>query len=324
MSESPPARLAHAAPPVTTLVAAFAAIYLIWGSTYLAIRWAVESLPPFLMAGTRFLVAGLVLLAWTQSRKLPLPTVREWGASTIAGGLLLLGGNGGVVWAEQWLASGTTALLIAAVPFWMVLLEWASPARVRPSAWTLLGLATGLIGVWLLVGDVGAGFDRPELRWGALAVLVAGASWAAGSLYGRSGRVSASPWVATAAQMIAGGALLLVLAGATGEVSTFSPGTVALRSWLSLGYLVIAGSLVAFTAYVWLMRVTTATAVSTYAYVNPAVALFLGWAFADEVLTPRVLLASSVILISVLIVHRSRTVRRPPATPVPPAPVRSS
>lgn len=269
-----------------------ATVYLVWGSTYLAIRFAVETIPPFLMAGTRFVVAGAILYGWRRAAGFPRPTAAQWRAATVVGALMLLVGNGGVTWAEQWVESGTAALMVASVPLWMVLLDWARPGGrpPRPSVWA--GILVGLLGVALLFG--GPDMDvRYTLGW--VALLVASISWAAGSLYSRTA-VLPAPLLATAMQMLAGGALLLVLGVATGELQALDPGTVTPRSVLALGYLIVAGSLIGYSAYVWLLRVTTPAVASTYAFVNPVVAVFLGWLLAAERITPRILLASVVIV----------------------------
>jgi drug/metabolite transporter (DMT)-like permease len=299
---SPPATLA--------LVLAFATIYVIWGSTYLAIRFAVETLPPFSMASVRFLVAGGVLYAWSRSRGIPTPTGPEWRASAIVGALLLVGGNGGVVWAEQYIASGTAALMVATVPIWMVVLEWLSGQGPRPHARVVVGLAVGLLGVWLLVSDVSA--RQPDLAStiGIAALLFAAFSWAAGSIYSRRGGLPASPWMATATQMLMGGTLLGLIAAASGEVAAWDLSAASARSIAALVYLIVAGAIVAYSAYVWLLRVSTPAAVSTYAYVNPVVAVALGWLFAGEPLTPRTAVASAIILSAVVLVHRSQAGRR--------------
>jgi drug/metabolite transporter (DMT)-like permease len=284
------------------VIAAFAAVYLIWGATYLFIRFAIETLPPFLMAGTRFLVAGGVLygVAWLGGAARP--TRAQWGAAALVGGLLLLGGNGGVVWAEQSVPSGLAALLVAMAPLWMAVLDWVRPGGIRPSNGVALGLGLGFAGVILLVGPdelVGGGRVDPI---GAGVLMVASLSWAAGSVYSRHGQRPASPLLGTGMQMLAGGVLLLVVGSATGEWVGFDYRAVSLRSLASLGFLIAFGSLIGFTAYIWLLRVTTVARASTYAYVNPAVAVFLGWALAGEELTLRTLLSAGVIVAAVVVI----------------------
>jgi drug/metabolite transporter (DMT)-like permease len=208
------------------ILTALAAVYLVWGSTYLAIRFAVETLPPFLMAGVRFTVAGTLLYGWRRAVGFPRPTARQWRTASIVGGLMLLGGNGGVVWAEQWVESGTAALIVASVPLWMVLMDWLRPGGRRPGATVWLGIATGLAGVTILLGVPGAG---PGYLAGGLVLVLASVAWAAGSLYSRSATLPA-PLLATGMQMLAGGLLLLLAGVATGELGRVDPATVSTRS----------------------------------------------------------------------------------------------
>jgi drug/metabolite transporter (DMT)-like permease len=286
----------------TRVLAAFAAVYVIWGSTYLFIRFAVETLPPFIMAGARFALAGAILYVWARLRGNPAPTRADTRSAAIAGLFLLVGGNGAVSWAEQRVPSGATALLVATVPVWMVLLDWLRPGGVRPRAGVFAGLGLGLVGLALLVGHgaIGSG-DRVD-PIGA-AVLAAGSIlWAIGSLYiGRNPRPP-SALIANGVQMLAGGVALLALGAIAGELGRLDLAAASTRSLLSLLYLFTAGSLVGFTAYTYLLQVSTPAKVSTYAYVNPVVAVFLGWAFASEEITARRLVAAAVILAGVAII----------------------
>lgn len=300
-------------PSTAKVVAAFAAVYLIWGSTYLAILYAIQTLPPFLMAGVRFIVAGAVLFAWAWLRGARGATLVHWKSAAVVGGLLLLGGNGGVVWAEQRVASGLAALLVATVPLWMVLLEWLRRGGVRPDGRTITGVALGLAGLALLVGpNAFLGGGRVDLL-GAGVLVLASLSWAVGSLYARRAPLPGSPLLATAMEMLAGGALLVVLGLATGEAGVVDPAAVSLRSWLALLYLIVFGSLVGFTAYIWLLGVSTPARVSTYAYVNPVVAVLLGWALASEPLTPRMVVAAAIIVCAVAAITTGQATRRRPA-----------
>jgi drug/metabolite transporter (DMT)-like permease len=284
------------------VIAAFAAIYLIWGSTYLAIRLAIETMPPLLMAGTRFTVAGLLLFAWARTRGgAPAPTRRQWGAAALMGVLLLACGNGGVSWSEQRVASGLAALLVALVPLWTVLLEWARPGGRRPAAAVLVGLALGLGGVALLVAPGSTG-GRGVDPVGALVLLGATLAWSIGSVSARRLPLPSSPLMATALEMLAGGAALLVAGLAGGEGRALHLAAITPRSLLALGYLVVFGSLVAFTAFVWLLRVRPAGRVATYAFVNPAVAVLLGWAVLGEALAARTLVAAAVIVAGVALI----------------------
>ncbi len=308
-------------PSVTALAAAFAALYLIWGSTYLAIRFAIETIPPFTMAGARFLTAGLALYLWARARGVARPTRRQLRDGGIVGAFLLLGGNGAVVWAEQWVPSGLTALLVATVPLWMVLLDWVWAGAARPPVGVWFGLAWGLAGVGLLTGGLGGEAFEPGAWLGAIVILFGSLSWAMGSIYTRTARMPAAPRMATAIQMLAGGLLLTGLGAGVGEWATFDLRDVSGRSWAALAYLVVFGALVAYTAYIWLLGVSTAARVSTYAYVNPVVALILGWALADEPLSGRTAVAAAVILSAVMLLNRlgggSRRARLRQATGAP-------
>jgi drug/metabolite transporter (DMT)-like permease len=285
------------------LILAFVAVYVVWGSTYLFIRFAVETLPPFLMAGVRFAVAGAILYLWAKMRGAPTPDRSQMRGAAIAGLFLLLGGNGAVVWAEQRVPSGITALLVATVPVWMVLLDWLRPGGVRPRAGVFVGLALGLVGLGLLVGRGAFGSESQAVDMAGAAVLVVGSIlWATGSLYVRHTEHPSSAIMTNAVQMLAGGGALIVAGLAAGELGRFSLAAASTRSLLSLLYLVIAGSLIGFTAYTYLLQVTTPAKASTYAYVNPVVAVLLGWAFASEAITPRTLVAAAVILAGVAII----------------------
>jgi drug/metabolite transporter (DMT)-like permease len=291
------------------LIAAFAAVYVVWGSTYLFIRFAVETLPPFVMAGARFAVAGAILYIWARLRGAPAPTRVETRAAAIAGLFLLLGGNGAVVWAEQRVPSSVTALLVATVPLWMVLLDWLRPGGVRPRAGVFAGLALGLVGLALLVGRSAFGGEGAD-PIGAAVLVVGSILWATGSLYvGRNPRPP-SALITNAVQMLAGGAALLAVGTIAGEFGRLDLAAASARSLLSLLYLVIAGSLIGFTAYTYLLQVSTPAKVSTYAYVNPVVAVFLGWAFAGEEINARMLIAAAVILAGVAIITAAASSRR--------------
>jgi drug/metabolite transporter (DMT)-like permease len=292
------------------VVVAFAAVYVVWGSTYLAIRFAIDTLPPFLMAGVRFLVAGAVLFGFARLRGAAWPSWAQWRSATLIGGMLLLGGNGGVVWAERTVPSGIAALLVASEPLWIVLLDWLPPRPARPSGRVLLGLGVGFAGVALLIApwEAGAAAVDPV---GAIVIVLAAASWAAGSLYSRRAELPRSPLLSTGTQMLAGGALLTLTGLGAGEAARFDPAAVSLGSVAALAYLIVFGSLVAFTAYVWLMRHVAAPKVATYAYVNPVIAVILGWLLAGEPIGARTLVAAAVILgaVALLTVVRRGGVR---------------
>ena len=283
--------------PRFALVTAFAIVYVVWGSTYLAIRFAIETLPPFLMASARFLTAGTVLYAWARlAGGAERPARAQWKAAAIVGGLLLLGGNGLVVWSELRIPSGVAALLGGTTPVWMVLFDSLRRGGVRPALQVIAGVALGLAGLaWLIGPSSLAGGERIDLI-GAGAVVISSITWAAGSIYQRHAPMPASPWLSTAMQMLAGGAALLIVGVALGELPQVNVAFFSLRSVLAFLYLVVFGSIMAFSAYVWLLRVSTPSRVSTHTYVNPVVAVLLGWALAGEPLTPRMIVAAAVIV----------------------------
>jgi drug/metabolite transporter (DMT)-like permease len=314
------ARSMSSASPVA-LVFAFAAIYLIWGSTYLAIRVGVETIPPFLMASTRFTLAGALLFTWCLARGAPLPTAVHWRSGAIVGGLLLCGGNGLVSWAEQWVPSGLASVLIAAVPLFMVAIDRFVFDGPRLTRLVLVGIGLGMVGILLLVSPGREEVAAVDLR-GALALLSACAFWSIGSLYSRRALRPRSPLQATAVEMLAGGFILGCVSVATGEPARFDAGAVSPRSIAAWAYLVSFGSILGFSAYMWLLRVTTPAAVSTYAFVNPVVALGLGALVVGESLDAKALFASALVLGAVVCLHLSR-VRRPSGQP-PPANVVSS
>ena len=283
------------------IVLAFLAVYLCWGMTYLAMRIAVRDIPPHLMSGARFLVAGLVLYLWTRGRGDPKPTATQWRSAAMVGAFLLLGGNATVAWAEQQVPSGLAAVLIAVAPIWMVAFEWARGGP-RPGKRVIAGLILGLAGVALLVSPEGDSATQVNLIGAAMLVL-ASASWAWGSVISKSAPLPKSPFLATSMEMIGGGVLLLLTALAVGQVAHFRPTEVSAHAVLAWLFLVVFGSLVGFTAYIWLLGVTSIAKAGTYAYVNPIVAVFLGWAILDEPVTGRTLIAALVILVGVALVN---------------------
>jgi drug/metabolite transporter (DMT)-like permease len=286
------------------VILAFAAVYLIWGSTYLAIRYAIETLPPFLMAATRFLTAGAILFAWAAlNRENIRAAFSQLHKAFVIGGLLLLCGNGGVTWAEKYIASGLAALLVATEPLLVVLLNWAITHK-RPNVKVLLGVSIGLAGVVLLLSD---GLNRTDATTnsslaGAAVVILASLAWASGSVYSNRRPIKASTAMASGMQMLAGGSLLLLLALVTGDFQRLSFAKASWVSVVALLYLIVFGSLVAFTAYSWLLRNVTPARATTYAYMNPVVAVLLGWLFAGERLTLRILIAATVIVGSVALI----------------------
>lgn len=300
--------------------AAMIAVYIVWGSTYLAIRFAVETMPPFLMAGVRFLIAGGVLYGLRRLRGDPAPTRREWRSAAIVGLFLLIGGNGSVVWAEQRVPSGIAALLVGSAPLWMVLIDALRSGGRLPARWALVGVALGFFGIVLLVGPAHViGLEGSVDLFGAGALTFAAFSWAIGSLYNRGARLPASPLLGTGMEMLMGGLGLVLLGGFSGEFSRLDWASISAKSLWGLAYLVIFGSWVGFAAYVWLLRVAPTTLVSTYAYVNPLVAIFIGNWLAAEPLTVRILIAAAIILSSVALITRAQPAV--PRTPVIKQPV---
>jgi drug/metabolite transporter (DMT)-like permease len=286
------------------LVLGFAAIYLIWGSTYLGIRYAVETIPPLLMMGVRHFVAGAVVYAWVRRRGTPAPQLKQWGYALIAGGFLFLGGHGVLAWAEQKVPSGLAALLCATLPLWTVLLARLdrSERKLGLRAWA--GLLLGFAGVALLIGPSALGQHLDLLAAGA--VLSSALLWAVGTSYSRAVRLPASTVLSAAMQMVSGGAMLLVTGLLAGEGARVHFASITMRSVLSLAYLIVFGSIIAFTVYVWLVRVSSLSRISTYAYVNPVVAVLLDWAVAGEALGVRALAATVIILAAVALASTRR------------------
>jgi drug/metabolite transporter (DMT)-like permease len=289
------------------LIAAFAAIYIFWGSTYLAIKYAIETLPPFLMAGFRFTIAGSILLICARfSKDYERPKAAHWKTALIVGTLLLLGGNGGVVFAERHISSSLAALLVATEPFWIVLLSWLWLKGTRPNLKAILGLAIGFFGVWLLISGQSADTaqaDGGSMQWiGTIVVILSAVAWATGSIYGLRSPVPKSSLLTSGMQMFSGGLVLLFVSFVSGEISSFDFAAVSSNSWFGLSYLIIFGSLIAFTAYSWLLKNAQPAMVSTYAYVNPIIAVFLGWLIAGESFTAQMLIGAGVIVGSVVLI----------------------
>ena len=297
--------------PRWKIALAFFCVYVFWGMTYLAMRVAVEDIPPYLMAGGRFVLAGALLYAWARRRGDPPPTRENWQAATMVGVFLLLGGNASVAWAEQRVPSGLAALLIGVMPIWMVSLEWLRGGS-RPSLNVVLGLLLGAAGVGLLVLPQGGG-DGVDLL-GAGVLILAAASWAWGSVISKSAPLPKSPFMSTSLEMMAGGAACLMVSALAGEFRGFSPAEVSGQALLAWAFLVVFGSLVAFTAYIWLLGVTSIAKVGTYAYVNPIVAVLLGWAILAEPVTARTVIAAAIILLGVAMVNVDWRPRGQPAS----------
>ncbi len=294
--------------PRSHILAAFTAVYLVWGSTYLAIRYAVETIPPFLMVGGRFLVSGVLLYAWARWRGAPRPTTRQWRDAGIIGVLMLCFGNGAVSWAEQRVPSGLAAILVAVVPLWMVVIDWMLPQGRRPTPLVLTGVLVGLAGLVVLVDPSTLGAPGAIDTAGAAVLMVGSLSWAAGSIYNRYGSLPESAALATGLQMLVGSVALIAVGLTLGEAGDLHLARVSTASWIGWVYLVTFGSLLGFTAYIYLLQAVSPAKAATYAYVNPVVAVFLGWAIAGEPVTSRTLLATTVILagVAMITVTRSR------------------
>jgi len=286
----------------TLLYLAYAAVYVIWGSTFFAIRIGVESLPPLLLPALRHFSVGLIFYPIFRIVSKEKPTLFQWRTAVVTGCLLLCVGNGTVSWAERIVPSGIAALLVATVSLWMVLIDWLRTGGSRPVGRVLAGLALGFSGLALLVGprDLG-GSDRIN-PLGTLVLVIASFAWAAGSVYSKHHPQPNSPLLGVAMQCLAGGMALLIAATLSGELRGFHWAQVTHRSWMALLYLAVLGSGVGFSAYVYVLKHSAATRVATYALVNPVVALLLGWSLGGEALTLRTMMASAIILAAVLLV----------------------
>jgi len=293
----------------TKLWTALIALYIVWGSTYLAIRFAVETMPPFLHASLRFLVSGLILYFWRRSAGDEKPTASNWKSTAIVGTLLLLGGNGLVALAEKNVPSGIAALMISTSPFWLVLFEAMRTKGSRPTWQSILGLVIGFGGVFLLIGPSEiTGAHQKFDTFGTILLLIAPVLWSVGSIYAKGADMPKSTLMSTGMQMLTGAVSLFIVSVVTGELNGFSFGDVSMRSWWGLIYLITFGSLVGFVSYGWLLHNAPVSLMSTYAYVNPVVAVFLGWLLAGEVLNTRILIASAIIIGSVIYINWARQV----------------
>jgi drug/metabolite transporter (DMT)-like permease len=291
-----PARRLH-------ILIAFASIYIVWGSTYLAIRYALETLPPFLMLGARFIVSGIILVVWSRMRGNPNPTPKQWRNGAIAGFFLLVCGNGAVGWAEQSMASGLTALIVSVLPFWLVLIDWVRGRAPKPLV--VVGLVLGITGIFVLVNPFGTASNGINKL--AAGVLILGSlSWAIGSFYSRDADLPASGFMRTGVEMIGGGILMVALGLILGEQHGFDIHQVSRASVLGWVYLMTFGSLIGFTAYIWLFDKVSPALAGTYAFVNPVVAVILGWAMAGETLSTRTIIAAAIVIGAVALITLSR------------------
>ncbi len=316
-----PAPPPHTAGSTTTLVLlAFAAVYVVWGSTYLAIRIGIESFPPLILAGLRHTIVGLLLYPILRNRTGIKPSAANWRTAFVTGALLLFVGNGGVSWAERTVPSGITALLVATVSLWLVIVDWLRPGGVKPVPRVCVGLLMGFAGLALLVGPARlGGSERVDPR-GAAVLVFASLAWACGSLYSKHGGMPSSAILGVAMQSFAGGVILLIAGLFVGEFRELHLGAISLRSWLALGYLIVFGSGIGFSAYIYILQKSTAARVATYAFVNPVVALFLGWLIAAESITLRTVVAAAIILTAVILVITAPHRTPAPVTATVPAP----
>lgn len=299
------------------IAAALGAVYLCWGGTYLTIRFAVETMPPFLMAGVRFGVAGLIIYVWARLTGAANPTAAECRGGAIVGLLLLIGGNGGVVWASKLVPSGVVALMVAAAPLWFVLINWRWQGSERPTQGVMAGILLGFGGITLLVADTGglANTDRVDPVGGAVLIL-ASFLWALGSLYSRKTTMPPNPLMANGVQMLIGAAMFVVIGFLSGEWSEVHFSAVTAKSVWSLLYLIIFGSVIGFSAYVWVLRVAEPALVSTYAFVNPVIAVLLGWAFGGEALGFKVIAATTTIIAAVVLITLNQKKQQPAKEPL--------
>jgi len=293
----------------------FLVIYFVWGSTYIAIRFAIDSIPPYLMAGFRFTLSGMILYLW-QIRNDPVPLrFLDVCKSVVVGLLLIVGGNGTLTWSEQYIPSGLAALILAMIPVWMVWLESIFVTRKRPPVLTIIGILLGILGVALLTGVdesvlLSKAKEGTSVFFYGFMLILAGLSWSSGSLYSRTIKSPASLLKIVSIQMLAGGLVLLVISFFKGEWQLFAPESVTTRSLLSVVYLILFGSIMTYSAYNWLLRQTSPAKVGTYAFFNPLVAVFLGWLLASEPITPKMMIGASAILSGVLLVNQSGLFRR--------------
>jgi drug/metabolite transporter (DMT)-like permease len=295
------------APSRGAIVLAFATIYLVWGSTYLGIRVAVETMPPFLMAGARFTISGVLLFSFMLAKGAKWPTPRQWLDQAIAGTFLLLGGNAVVSWCELRTPSGITSLVLGAAPVFVVLLDWLRPGGSRPTLGIVVGVAVGIGGIALLFGPdaIPASAKPPAID--IIALFLSSLSWWIGSFYSRHAKSGGLLLMNVSIQMLCGSFCIILTGLLLGEGSTLHLASITTQSWLAFAYLVIVGSIIAFTVYAWLLHNSSPSKVSTFAYVNPVVAVFLGWLILGEPMNSRIILATAITIGAVAIITVQRT-----------------
>ena len=286
---------------------ALIALYIVWGSTYLGIKVAIETIPPFFHAGIRFLISGLILVIWQRNAGQSMPTRKQWISVGIIGTLLLLGGNGLVAWAEQFIPSGIAALIIATVPMFLVIGEAIRPNGVKPTWQGIVGLLIGFVGIFILVGPSELSGSTTKLNtFGVIALLSACLFWATGSMFSKSADLPKSTLMSTGTQMLMGSVSLFIVSVLSGELRGWDISAVSSRSLIGLLYLIFVGSLIGFVSYGWLLQNAPISLVSTYAYVNPIVAVLLGLWILDEPMEPRIWLATGIIIGSVIFINSTR------------------
>jgi drug/metabolite transporter (DMT)-like permease len=282
------------------ILLAFAIIYLVWGSTFLAIRVGVQEVPPLILAGLRFFTAGIAMYGWLRATGTPAPTRRQWIGASLLGGLIFVVDYGCLFWAELRVPSGIAAVVLATIPVFITLFEVVLLRTIRLSVGLAVSLILGIAGVAVLMSNSFSLGQAPIDRLGAAALLFGSFTWSIATVITAKTPLPKSKPMSSAAQMLAGGAQLFVVAALTGEFSQFHPRAVSWNAWLALAYLIVAGSIIGFTAYVWLLHYESPTKVGTYAYVNPVIAVILGYFFAGEALGARTILGTLLVLISVV------------------------
>lgn len=284
------------------LLLSFASVYIIWGSTYLAVRFAVTSISPFLLSSFRFLTAGTILLLIAKLTKAEIPSKTEVKNAGIIGILLLVTGNAGVIWAAQYTPSSITALIITIEPVWVVLLLWFKSKHNKPTPVIWLGIALGLVGIVTLIGPSNLEHLKGLNPWAITAIVFSSISWAVGSIYSLQLRMPKSAFMSTGIQMFSASAVMFIVASLLGEWGTFHPASITSTSFIAFMYLVVFGSLIGFTSYGYLVKHASPTAAATHAYVNPVIAVLLGWWIGKEIITSETILAAILIISAVVLI----------------------
>jgi drug/metabolite transporter (DMT)-like permease len=291
----------------TKIWIALIALYIVWGSTYLGIKIAIETIPPFFHAGVRFLISGIILLVWQRAAGYEMPTRKQWGSTAFIGVMLLLGGNGLVAWAEQFIPSGIAALMLTSSPMFLVMAEAMRPNGVKPNWQVIVGLLIGIVGIFILVGPSNISGSNLHLNpYGVAALLGACLAWTIGSTYSKMVDLPKSSLVTTGAEMLAGSASLFIMSLLMGELRGWNPANVSMRSIYGLSYLITVGSIIGFGSYIWLLQNAPISLVSTYSYVNPVIAVLLGSWLGSEPLGPHIWLAAAIIIGSVIFINTTR------------------